>query len=402
MRSRFVISESDRRSILSMYNLINEDENKTRIVGTIQVVPTYFRAQNIELSLYGNNQDDSYEPIDGLDIEDMVLLGKTKTNNNGDYVFNNVTDFDNLFISFEGNDFYDSINYRVVKLTPNKDNTVDFNIKSKNGKKPDDEEKKKKPKKIKKCEKKESDNNKFYGYGEYMIDGDTEEIIKGEPFKKNVQGKMYQEASKVAVKDALFDYLDLYPNKLVSFDTLYKHILNIIGTQDLKKLTITCKKVFYQDGKIVATTIVKFKKTFLDQEIKKLEPKIIPVVRKIDFEDIDFQKALEDSFKNKKKIFLFFCTDNQECNGLLKNFVELGDLDKKLNGWIKLYYKVDMSQEKKYVVASESLKVFSYPTVVILEASKDPTKNYIKDSVRIIKKITSFDETDSGMSNLLN
>jgi hypothetical protein len=385
-----------------MYNLINEDENKTRIVGTIQVVPTYFRAQNIELSLYGNNQDDSYEPIDGLDIEDMVLLGKTKTNNNGDYVFNNVTDFDNLFISFEGNDFYDSINYRVVKLTPNKDNTVDFNIKSKNGKKPDDEEKKKKPKKIKKCEKKESDNNKFYGYGEYMIDGDTEEIIKGEPFKKNVQGKMYQEASKVAVKDALFDYLDLYPNKLVSFDTLYKHILNIIGTQDLKKLTITCKKVFYQDGKIVATTIVKFKKTFLDQEIKKLEPKIIPVVRKIDFEDIDFQKALEDSFKNKKKIFLFFCTDNQECNGLLKNFVELGDLDKKLNGWIKLYYKVDMSQEKKYVVASESLKVFSYPTVVILEASKDPTKNYIKDSVRIIKKITSFDETDSGMSNLLN
>ncbi len=402
MRNRFVISESDRRSILSMYNLINEDENKTRIVGTIQVVPTYFRAQNIELSLYGNNQDDSYEPIDGLDIEDMVLLGKTKTNNNGDYVFNNVTDFDNLFISFEGNDFYDSINYRVVKLTPNKDNTVDFNIKSKNGKKPDDEEKKKKPKKIKKCEKKESDNNKFYGYGEYMIDGDTEEIIKGEPFKKNVQGKMYQEASKVAVKDALFDYLDLYPNKLVSFDTLYKHILNIIGTQDLKKLTITCKKVFYQDGKIVATTIVKFKKTFLDQEIKKLEPKIIPVVRKIDFEDIDFQKALEDSFKNKKKIFLFFCTDNQECNGLLKNFVELGDLDKKLNGWIKLYYKVDMSQEKKYVVASESLKVFSYPTVVILEASKDPTKNYIKDSVRIIKKITSFDETDSGMSNLLN
>lgn len=402
MRNRFVISESDRRSILSMYNLINEDENKTRIVGTIQVVPTYFRAQNIELSLYGNNQDDSYEPIDGLDIEDMVLLGKTKTNNNGDYVFNNVTDFDNLFISFEGNDFYDSINYRVVKLTPNKDNTVDFNIKSKNGKKPDDEEKKKKPKKIKKCEKKESDNNKFYGYGEYMIDGDTEEIIKGEPFKKNVQGKMYQEASKVAVKDALFDYLDLYPNKLVSFDTLYKHILNIIGTQDLKKLTITCKKVFYQDGKIVATTIVKFKKTFLDQEIKKLEPKTVPVVRKIDFEDIDFQKALENSFTNKKKIFLFFCADNEECNSLLKNFVELGDLDKKLNGWIKLYYKVDMSQEKKYVVASESLKVFSYPTVVILEASKDPTKNYIKDSVRIIKKITSFDETDSGMSNLLN
>jgi hypothetical protein len=402
MKNRFVISENDRRSILSMYNLINEDENKTRIVGTIQVVPTYFRAQNIELSLYGNNQDDSYEPIDGLDIEDMVLLGKTKTNNNGNYVFNNVTDFDNLFISFEGNDFYDSINYRVVKLTPNKDNTVDFDIKSKNGKKPDDEEKKKKPKKIKKCEKKESDNNKFYGYGEYMIDGDTEEIIKGEPFKKNVQGKMYQEASKVAVKDALFDYLDLYPNKVVSFDTLYKHILNIIGTQDLKKLTITCKKVFYENGKIVATTIVKFKKTFLDQEIKKLEPKIIPVVRKIDFEDIDFQKALEDSFKNKKKIFLFFCTDNQECNGLLKNFVELGDLDKKLGGWIKLYYKVDMSQEKKYVVASETLKVFTYPTVVILEASKDPTKNYIKDSVRIIKKITSFDETISGMSNLLN
>jgi hypothetical protein len=222
----------------------------------------------------------------------------------GRFIFDNVTDFDNLFISFEGNDFFKATNHRVSKLTPNKDNTVNFDIRSKdNVKKDEEEKKKKKPKQIKKCEKKESDKNKFYGYGEYSIDGDTEEIIKGEPFKNNVQGKMFQEASKVALKDVIIQYLEQYPNDLVSVDVLYKHVLELIGTQDLKKLTITCKKVYYQDKKIVATIVVKFKKAFLDQEIKKFEPK--PVERKINFDDIDFQNALEDSFINKKKIFLF-------------------------------------------------------------------------------------------------
>ena len=400
MRNKFVISESDRQNILSMYGLLSE-ETKTRIIGRVTAIPTYFKAQNIELSLYGNNQDDSYESLDGLDIEDMFLLSKTTTDMEGRFIFDDVTDFDNLFISFEGNDFFKATNHRVAKLTPNKDNTVNFDIRSKdNVKKGEEEKKKKKPKQIKKCEKKESDKNKFYGYGEYSIDGDTEEIIKGEPFKNNVQGKMFQEASKVALKDVVIQYLEQHPNDLVSADVLYKHVLELIGTQDLKKLTITCKKVYYQDKKIVATIVVKFKKSFLDQEIKKFEPK--PVERKINFDDIDFQNALEDSFVNKKKIFLFFCVDNEECNSLLQNFVKLGDLDKKLNGWIKLYYKVDRNQGKKYVVASESLKVTTYPTVVILEAGKDPRKNYIKDSVKIIKKITSFDETISGMSNLLN
>jgi hypothetical protein len=61
-----------------------------------------------------------------------------------------------------------------------------------------------------------------------------------------------------------------------------------------------------------------------------------------------------------------------------------------------------MSQDKKYVAASETLKIFAYPSVVILEAIKDPKINPIKDSIKIIKKITSFDQTESEFENLLN
>ena len=406
MKNRFVISENDRRSILSMYGLLNE-ENATRIVGKVRTTPFYdlaserSKANNLTLKIYGNNVDDSYETLDGSDIEDMQLLGQTVTNVSGQYVFDDITDFNDLIISFEGNDFFEPLNHRVEKITPNKDNVVDFSVKFKEEEKKEIEKKQKeKPKKIRKCEIKNSIGNKIYGYGEYSIDGKSEEIIYGKPFKENTQVKMFEEASKAALKDAIANYISLYPNELVTVDVLYKNILGLIGTPELKKLKITCKRVYFENGKIVATTVVKFKKDFFDEITKKLEPK--PVERKIDFDDIDFKKALENSFDQKKKIFLFFCVDNNECNVLLDNFVKLGNLDKKLNGWIKLYYKVDMSQDKKYVAASETLKIFAYPSVVILEAIKDPKINPIKDSIKIIKKITSFDQTESEFENLLN
>ena len=79
----------------------------------------------------------------------------------------------------------------------------------------------------------------------------------------------------------------------------------------------------------------------------------------------------------------------------------MGALDFKLKNWVRLYYNVDRSETDKYVIASETIGVDTYPTVVILEAIKDPRSNNIKDSIKVYKKITSFDQTFNGMNNLL-
>lgn len=398
MKNRFVISESDRRSILSMYGLLNE-ENTTRIVGQVRTIPDldsntgFSRAQNLTLNLYGDDKNNKIETLGGDGIIGKNLISTTVTNNNGEFIFQDVTDLTNLTISFEGNEFFEPTEHYLQPLTPNKDNKISFSIKYKKQKVQDTPSYQKKE--IKKCEKKESDKKRIYGYGEYIIDGTTN-FLNMQPYDEQ---KMYEECSKIALKDAIEDYLELFPNEKLSVDIMYNHILSIKGTNKLPKLKIICKKISIGEGKIVTSMVVKFKKSLLDELTIEVIPK--EKTRKIEFDPYDFQTALQYSYDLKRKIFLFFCDETTECTRLLNNFVSLGNLDKKLNGWIKLYYYVDRSETKKYIPASETLKVDTYPTVVLLESIKDPRKNTIKDSIKIIKKITSFDETDEGLSNLL-
>jgi hypothetical protein len=55
--------------------------------------------------------------------------------------------------------------------------------------------------------------------------------------------------------------------------------------------------------------------------------------------------------------------------------------------YINLNYEVNISNREKYLIASNSLEVYSYPYVVILEGIKDPnTTTNLKDTYRVLKK----------------
>ena len=87
---------------------------------------------------------------------------------------------------------------------------------------------------------------------------------------------------------------------------------------------------------------------------------------------------------------------------ITRYFGFLKSIKEKLKFYITLYYQVNRSETKKFVLASESLKIDTYPTMLILEASKDPRKNTIKDSVKLIKKITEFSDLEEKINNLLS
>ena len=426
MKSRVIISENDRRNILSMYGVLTE-ESTTRIVGKIVVIDHLvvdtsreYSLQNIKIDLYGDSNFNDGEVLgDNNDIVERNLIDSTVTNSGGNYTFNNVKDNNNLLMRVSGNEFFKPKDVTITSIKPNQDNTVNIEMQYK----VDPIEptiKKTKPTKttVSKCEKKESNDKRIFGYGEQS------KYVTLDVFNnyKTEESKLIDSAIKSAVVDAFTDYLKLFPNENATVDKMTQTFYST-NNNDLPKLRVICKKsytgtqqiidknnptennqlILNKDaGNLVATSVVKFRKDELDKMVSiMVKPKPEPP-RKIEFDNYDFQKALEDSWDFKKKIFLFVCSDmDKECNTLLTDFVRYGNLDQKLKGYVRLYYKVDRSQSKKYVLASESLDIDTYPTVVILEASNDPRKNYIKDSVKIIKKITQFNQTPGGMSNLI-
>ena len=433
MKNRFVISENDKRSILSMYGLLTEDVG-SKIIGQVQTSPqlsdnTSSSAQNLELKLYGNKEFDDTQVLGDDDISEMDLLATTRTDNTGSFTFDNIKDSSNLLISFEGNDFFEPTEYLVDKISMDQDNKVTFIVKYKKSKeeiiKPLETLGDYKCEKCgnawqpikndlhpylckscgydpteKKCEKKESNEKRIYGYGEQIIDATT----NFKDLKDYDKKTMFEKSSKNGIKDSVEDYLELNPNEYVTADELNNYIISILGTEKLKKLKVICKKTYIRSGKIIATTVIKFKKTTMDEITQSFIESKTPVKqpKKIEFDPYGFKQALQVSFDYKRKIFLFFCDDNNsECSDLLNDFVELGALDFKLKNWVRLYYNVDRSETDKYVIASETIGVDTYPTVVILEAIKDPRSNNIKDSIKVYKKITSFDQTFNGMNNLL-
>jgi hypothetical protein len=406
MKNKFIISENDRRSILSMYGVLNED-NTTRIIGKVLVEYTFGYSstlknnlQNIKVDLYGDNILDDGEVLGGDGISEIKIIGTTTTNSEGEYFFEGVSDLSNLLLRVNGNEFFKPKDVRIPTIKANQDNVFNINLEYKDSSPSGPADTKSIESTINKCEKKDSNQTNVFGYGEESKY--VEATVLGN--YKSEEDKLIKNSIGTAIKDAMNDYLMLFPNDEVNLDEMVG-LLNSNQTDNtnIPKVRVICKKTYTDKGMLIATSVVKYKKADLDKMVLfMLKPKEEPP-RKLNFDDYDFQKALEVSWDLKKKIFLFICNDtDEECNTLLTDFVLYGNLDQKLNGYVRLYYNVDRSQTNKYVLAAQSMGINTYPTVVILQAINDPKTNTTKDSIKIIKKITRFERTPSGMSSLVD
>ena len=107
----------------------------------------------------------------------------------------------------------------------------------------------------------------------------------------------------------------------------------------------------------------------------------------IDFKDIDFDVALKESYDTNKEIFLFFGLDS---NSATKNVLSVLESDKDRvkninNNYIPLYYQINKTDFKRYMRASEPLDIRTYPSIVIVDVINNPEENYVRDSIKIIK-----------------
>jgi hypothetical protein len=127
----------------------------------------------------------------------------------------------------------------------------------------------------------------------------------------------------------------------------------------------------------------------IPKELKKyVEYKDDVEIPSVKFRDLEFTDAIYRSFESKQKIFILFTGNDSNSIEVLKKLNSNIDVINLLNEeYINLNYEVNISNREKYLIASNSLEVYSYPYVVILEGVKDPnTTTNLKDSYRVLKK----------------
>jgi len=357
------------------------------------------RGSNLKINLYG---DESESENLGDDFTELTLLASTVTDSESKFYFNNITDFTNLVVSFEGNDFFNPSDIKLKNIKPNVETKIVLTIRLKDEEyiEIEKEEDDPSPKPNKYCVKKDSNETNIFGLGFY----EEKTYLTPNSILKFNKDKLISNANKVGMLDAFNDYLSIYPNEKITAEKMLE-AMNKEESNVFKKpkYRIICKRIFSEKGNFVSSTVVKFKKKHLDNLVEFLlidpEPKKEP----FEFDQYDFQKALELSYDLKRKIFLFVCSDtNTECNDILQEFLNLKSIKEKFKFYIKLYYQVNRNETKKFVLASESLNIDTFPTMVILEANKDPRTNPIKNSVKLIKKITEFNNLEENINNLLS
>ena len=123
----------------------------------------------------------------------------------------------------------------------------------------------------------------------------------------------------------------------------------------------------------------------------------------IDFESIPFKEALQRSWDFDRKIFLLVGLNSDDnTKETIKKLNESKSNVELLNSssYLPLYYQVDRSDSDHYMAASEPLNINTYPTVVVLKASKDPKTNYIKDCIETLIKIDGVSNDFTSLDDL--
>ena len=361
MKNRFVISENDRRSILSMYGLLTEEEKK-KIKGIVvrfedindPISDT--PAPNVKIDLFKRNDNSGFE--------DLELIDSTKTDSNGNFEFSGLDSFSGLMIRANENDFY---NEKDV-LVPNKNTNEQF-IKIQISFK---QEKKELPSEVIKepCSDYVSDKDTFYGKS------------KSTEFDANQKDDSYHDQAVINAKiDALKQYLNMYDEAELTEEELFEKI---------KKETSIIYKIVCSDRKLNENNLstkyitVKLKKSDLDSFVKKeivfTTPKVVEPLK------IGFRELVKKSFTEQKPaLVVIYKNDDPVSEDLL---LRLTSNEKLNNNYIFVKYLADESDELGFVMASDTIGLDKIPSLAIIQGMKEPIP--IKGSFKTIKLVNDF------------
>lgn len=212
-----------------------------------------------------------------------------------------------------------------------------------------------------------SDEDTFYGRG-YAINKQISDF--------NITTET--ESVKLAKRDAVKQYLIMYPNDYVKTDEILKEkmswdIVCNFTTSDL----ITPK----------TTTVAKIDKDTLDKIVQKIISDKSPKAVKLDFEDLKFKDAITLSKTINQPIFLLMGSVDDDATKEVISYIENNqEMTNKINkNYVTLYYEVDENEIGKYMTAVNALDIDRYPALITLKGIGDPNKE-IRKSFEVINK----------------
>lgn len=387
MGKKFVISENDKRHIMSLYGILSEETANSifgKVVSEVYLDSYALSAyekytvgiKNLKISL-------GYFGTESLGTFTKVL--ETTTDEEGNFKFQNVplrTDY--VIIVPETTTFKQVI--KKINITQGKDfNVGNIIVPSKtetSSSTIDTETELKDP-----CGEFESSSTIFYGKGNEKIETPT-------------QSDNNLSVSK-AVLDALTSIIEQYFEMFQIDETLLDSALECLEVKEVPfTYEIVCNEIISLIPSSIKYVVVKANikdiSKFLRDCGEYTNKEIIEPEKKIEFEDLKFIDALNLSYDIKQKIFLLVGLSSdentQEVLDMLNMNSERVDIINKK--YITLYYQVDRGDKDKYYIASEFLDMETYPSVYIIEVVKDPKNNELRDSIKIIKRL-------DGVSNNL-
>ena len=385
MGSKFIITENDKQRILSLYGLINE-ETATSIVG--KVVSEYIMSADIL------NYSESKIPLEDVEvilstIENGYLVKKqqtTKTDSDGGFKFTNLNITSNILITIPEFGLFKKTEKKILSIKSNVENKLGDLVLT-----PKEEVINKQPSsEANPCGDFKSTEDEYYGYGQGPMD-----VSSWDPNNLTLSKPII-----MALQSAVLEYFKTNEDVNASLEEITDAVSDVKNKLDYE---IVCNKnIMNNNYVVVKITKEGFESFILD--LMMSNNKITPETEsKIDFEDIPFKVALQRSWDFDRNIFLLVGLNSDDntketINKLnsSKSNVDILNSSK----YLPLYYQVDRSNEDHYMAASEPLNINTYPTVVVLKASKDPKTNYIKDSIETLSKIDGVSNDLTSLDDL--
>jgi hypothetical protein len=385
MGRQFIITENDKQRILSLYGLITE-ETTTSIVG--KVVSEYIMSADIL------NYSESKIPLEDVEvilstIENGYLVKKqqtTKTDSDGGFKFTNLNITSNILITIPEFGLFKKTEKKILSIKSNVENKLgDFVLTPK-----EEVINKQTSSEANPCGDFKSTEDEYYGYGQGPMD-----VSSWDPNNLTLSKPII-----MALQSAVLEYFKTNEDINANIEEITDAVTNIKNKLDYE---IVCNKnIMNNNYVVVKITKEGFENFILD--LMMSNNKITPEDEsKIEFEDIPFKVALQRSWDFDRNIFLLVGLNSDDntketLNKLnsSKNNVEILNSSK----YLPLYYQVDSSNEDHYMAASEPLNINTYPTVVVLKASKDPKTNYIKDSIETLSKIDGVSNDLTSLDDL--
>lgn len=365
MINKINISESDRRTILSMHRLLYEQESK-KLYGYVLRDGDKIPVSNIKVDLYRDATTET-DPFGTLEIIDT-----TRTNDNGLYSFEGLDSYDNLIVRSNQNDFFKQREVDVNPNTKKSDNELSLNITVyyKTNKKPEIE---KDVKVSIPCSNYTSDKNTFYGKS------------NSDKFDGNAKNDVYDNIVINAKVDAFNQYFKTLENGTVDYNTTLETVKSETGV--LFKI-VCSERLLNKENISIKYVTVKINKSDFDLLIKK--PLDVKQESKVNYTKINFRELIQKSMDESKPAFILFSKQGETLSDDLINRVNTNKetIDTLNTNYISVNYLNDETDEGGYISASEYLDIDKIPSIVIIQGTKTPQP--IDGSYRVIKKITDL------------